>query len=284
MVQSGLLVLFLLGVSACITSQREQELRDDMFALQKRVLSLEDEIQSREESAKSDGKTATKVLASTQTELDRVNVELRKIRGDIDQLRVGVMTGQLPGTESSEGGGESVAGTLSQLSTRMDALEGSQQEILSAINQLEGAGKPKRDREAIKGLAGLKAAFGKQQFKAIVEDAPGLARQASSKDREEIIYLHAESLYKLGRLRDAALRYHDLIEKYPASEHGAHSKLRMGDCFRHLGDRDTARSYYEDLLKNHPTASEADKAKERLADLDSKKGGKAGGGDGKKSG
>jgi TolA-binding protein len=42
--------------------------------------------------------------------------------------------------------------------------------------------------------------------------------------------------------------------------------MRLGDCFRHLGDNETAKLYYEELIRDFPNTDEAAKAKERLAE------------------
>jgi TolA-binding protein len=43
--------------------------------------------------------------------------------------------------------------------------------------------------------------------------------------------------------------------------------MRLGDCFRNLGDAGTAKIYYEELIKEFPNSNEASKAKERLAEI-----------------
>jgi TolA-binding protein len=48
--------------------------------------------------------------------------------------------------------------------------------------------------------------------------------------------------------------------------------MRIGDCFKNLGDDTTARLYYEELIKEYPKSEEASKARESLAKLG--KGGK----------
>ena len=49
--------------------------------------------------------------------------------------------------------------------------------------------------------------------------------------------------------------------------HLAHAKLRLGDCFRHLGDKATARLCYEELMAKHTGTNEAKLAKDRLDKL-----------------
>ena len=83
----------------------------------------------------------------------------------------------------------------------------------------------------------------------------------------ELTYLYAESLYKLGSLKDAAIEFHDFIDSKPPVKYLPHAKMRMGDCYRHLGDKETAVIYYEELISEYPKTEEADYAKERLAKI-----------------
>ena len=44
--------------------------------------------------------------------------------------------------------------------------------------------------------------------------------------------------------------------------------MRMGDCFRHLGDKATARIYYEEIIQEFGGSSEATEARKKLAKMD----------------
>ena len=44
-------------------------------------------------------------------------------------------------------------------------------------------------------------------------------------------------------------------------------QLRMGDCFRHLGDKKTALVYYSELIDRFPKSSEAKQAETHLKRL-----------------
>ena len=70
----------------------------------------------------------------------------------------------------------------------------------------------------------------------------------------ELDYLYAESLFKLGNLKDAAIEFHDFLDSKPPVKYLPHAKMRMGDCYRHLGDKETASIYYEELITEFPKA------------------------------
>ena len=46
--------------------------------------------------------------------------------------------------------------------------------------------------------------------------------------------------------------------------------MRMGDCFRHLGEYSTARLYYSELIEEFPRTTEAERARQRIKELDRK--------------
>ncbi len=131
---------------------------------------------------------------------------------------------------------------------------------------------PKEEsRKADKSLTTVKQfrdAYGKRQFKRVAEDAPGAVKSATKpKEREEISFLHAEALYKLGQMREAALQFNEFIDSKPAAKYLPQARLRMGDAFRNLGDPATAKIYYQELITKHPKSPEALKAKDRLKEL-----------------
>jgi TolA-binding protein len=274
----ALLVVSSCWLSGCITTEREKEMRRDIFNLQTRLLEMEKDTTTHEKAKKSSEDNAHQRIASANADIERVQSELLKVKGDIDALKVGVQTGQMPGTEAPAEG--SLASTVAALSTRMATIEEAQQQIIEEIETLKrgntgpskkGATKPatKDDKNSqIVGIAGLRSAFEKKRFKQINDEAAAVLKKLPPKDLEEGTYLYAESLFKMGKMRDAALKYNDLVElKNSSGKYSAHSKMRMGDAFRHLGDPATAKLYYEELVQKHPKAPETAKAKERLSEL-----------------
>ncbi len=267
-----IILIFSMGMvmSGCITPNEKKEIRKDVFDAQARILHLEQLLNA---SAKG-GSESNKRAANTSASLDRMTRDLQMLRGEIDGLRIGVITGQMPGI-SEENAERSIASTLSDLSMRMELVEKSQEELLAAIKSSGKKSKNKSSRKSTPKKAvsrsltakSIKTSFDKKRFTSVVEDAPKVIRKSSGKDKEQTLYLFAESLYKLGKMRDAALKYNDFIESRPSNKFLPRAKLRMGDCFRHLGDKDTAKLYYDELIREFPDSSQAGKAKEQIAKL-----------------
>ena len=255
---------FCLIFSGCILPKEKKQMQGEIVDVTTRVVALE---QALETNVKSQGETANKRIASTRADLDKINLELRRLRGEIDALRVGVVTGQMPGAQNSE---ESVAAKLDQMSQRLELVEISQDELIDSIKK---AGikkrKKKTERPALTSVSALQSAFDSRRYLHVVQDAPGLESKTKGAEKTQLQFLYAESLYKLGKLRDAALKYNDFLESKPEKKYLPTAKMRMGDCFRHLGEFDTSRIYYEEVLAEFPKSEEAKTAKERLADMTS---------------
>ena len=231
-------------------------------------MTLENYIKERDQNFKSQGDQANQRIASTNSRLERLDLDIKKIQGELGTLRVGIVTGQLPGSDPEQEG--SIAQTINNIISRLEEVESSQGDIKSAIEDASKTTKGKnrnKKRKKIKKVGDLKKAFQGKRFKHVAEDAgPILKAEKNAKLKREILFIYAESLYKLGKLRDAALKFNEFLEKKP-TDNAARAKLRMGDCFRHLGDPKTATLYYEQLISEHPKETDADIAKDRLAKM-----------------
>jgi TolA-binding protein len=245
-----------------MTPKEKKDMQNDMFNVQTRLLSLERTLTDSTKEAKDTGEGAAKRVASAQADMERLSRDIQQIRGDIDALKVGVSTGRLPGADASE---QTLGDKLDSMAERLEAVEQSQEELLGALKKA-GLNAPGKGKD--KGVANakdLQKAFDAKRYKQVTEEAPKLLKKADGKDKEQVMFLHAEALFKLGKMREAALKYNDFLEVKPGDKLVPVAKMRIGDCFRSLGDGETAKVYYEELIKEFPDSDEAAKAKERMA-------------------
>lgn len=251
--------------AGCVSVKKGEEMSNDIFSLQTRLLELE---HNAKESIKSTDQSSKKQNASVQSEVDRLKVDIQRINGDLDSLKIGVTTGQLPGTDPDQ---PSIAQSLNSIQSRLEAIEARQAEILENIDKAsqKTADKKASNSSSYDSIDSLKDAFDKKKYAQVVDNSPALIKKSKSKDvQEEASFLHAESLFKLGKLRDAALKYNDYIDAYPSSGRLAQVKMRMGDCFKNLGDKATAKLYYQELVSKYASSEYAAKAKQRLSEID----------------
>lgn len=269
----------LLSLAACMTPAEEQQIKDDIFGLQSRVLQMENQLSAQ---GKEISTATNRQEASIGTRMDKIAIEIQRMKGDIDALRIGVSTGQLPGADPDQEG--SVAKTLSQITERLSAVEDNQNKILGVIykstdpkkSDKKETGKEKEKDKAkavekktssLKTVDDLRAAYEKKKYKLVAEEGTKfLTTVKGKKDKQEATYIIAESMYKAGEIREAALKYNEFIESKP-KENMSHALLRMGDCFKQLGDAETAKIYYQELIQKFSNTEEAKLAKDKLAKL-----------------
>jgi TolA-binding protein len=264
--KSRLAVVFTLTVlTSCISPSEKRQMRDDLFSAQTRILTLEKQLTDTSKEAKNSGASNVKKIASTQADMDKLVRDIQLLKGEIDSLKNSMRTGVVPGEEGNSNGV-----TLQSLAERVESVEQAQEELLEAINKA-GVKKPKKsERKSSASLKDLKSDFDAKKYSNVIADAADIIKKESGTDKIEAKYLWAEAYFKLGKMRDAALKFNDLADSKPSAEMMPIVKMRLGDCFRNLGDPATAKIYYEELIADFPSTDEAVKAKERLAELDEK--------------
>ncbi len=77
----------------------------------------------------------------------------------------------------------------------------------------------------------------------------------------------AFSKYETGEVRESALEISDLLEQYPKSKFVPKAKLYLGHCFLKLGDKETAKIYYKELISEFPKSNYSKLAKEKLTEF-----------------
>lgn len=274
----GLLVLSLSSflvlsvLSGCMTSAKEKSLQKDIFNLQTRLLQVEEKLSNKEKNEDAADTMERKEIATVAMDMQRIEQELNKIHGDIDALKVGVETGQMPGSSDEPKPG-SVAAQIIDILSRLDELETAQADLIAAIKKAgvsskasnKSSKKKKKSTSKSKSVREVRADFNKKRYRYVVEAVPvTLKKVRTKKTKSELEFLEAESLYKLGRLREAALKFNEYAESYPKSKQVPHAMMRMGDCFRHLNDRSTAKIYYQEVVKKYPDSDQAKASREHL--------------------
>lgn len=89
-------------------------------------------------------------------------------------------------------------------------------------------------------------------------------KKAKGKEREQILIAFGESLLKVGRPKEAALQFNEVVESKPSDKNMAIAKLRLGDAFKAMGDKDTSRLFYDEVATKYANSPEGEKAKKAL--------------------
>ncbi len=269
LLQSGLAILFLL--SGCFTAQKQREYDEKIIMLQANIVELERKLEGN-----SQEKGINQKLAASSSSFEKVSADIRSLRGEIDRLKVAIATGKLPGEPDSA---PSIGAQLTAINARLDRMEGvgldpDLKDGIPAEDEGSGEKTPKKTESSPSeekktspkiSVNTLKKGFEDKRYKYVVQNAPDLIKKLKGAQKKEASFLHAESLYKIGELKNAALAYDVYVNLSPKSAATtAHALMRLGDCFRHLGDKATAKIYYKDLISKYPKSTEARSAKERL--------------------
>ena len=259
-------LLFLISVGfmeGCIS----RSVDNDIASLKSRMIQLENTISSRKNSLNEKSDLDSKNILAISSSIEEINIQLQKINGDLDYLKTAIKissdTDRSSDTsfEASEPIGEVVLG----MNQRLASLEESHTKLLDTIKSQLGSSASTSSsgaKASLKNVSDVQQAYSQKKYALITDEAPDLYKKVKTKqEKGEILYYLAESLFKQGQLNESALRFNELIEikqKVPTA------KLRLGDVFYKLGDKSTAKIYYQDLLDNHSKSKEARSAKEKL--------------------
>lgn len=267
----GLSAIAVFSFSGCMSVKDGNTLKKDMFEVNTRLVALESLLADKELKSKKSGQAASRILATSTSKLDQIERNIQLMKGEIDTLRVGVVTGKLPGQADDV---DSIADSLTAISERLVKLEETQGEILTMLDSRSKKSKKSKGkkRSKLKKLPQFKSAFKKKRYKQISEEIASAIKNSKGMEKRELQFLQAESLFKLGNVREAALKFNKYSEFYPSDKNIPHVQMRMGDCFRYLGDKETASIYYSEVVGKFPNTESASTSKKRLADIKKKKG------------
>jgi TolA-binding protein len=175
----------------------------------------------------------------------------------------------------------------------MTAVEMSQKEIIELLEKSKGSiqvsrpessaleAKPAKEQDSklivdpkesgSKAIKEARVLFNKNKWKQVIEVAPQWLPKFDKKvEKEEFFSIYAESLFKNGDIKEAAIKYNEFLDMKPSKKFLPLAKMRMGDCYRHLGDNDTALIYYNEVIKDFPKSDQGMKSKERVAQIGKK--------------
>ncbi len=257
------LAVFFTG--GCVSLSDGRKMKSEIDQMKAKMLELGVKLQEESKAAKSTGKQASLGIASTSTRVEKLTTDVQRIKGELDALKVGVKTGRLPGTADDP---ESLGNIIEDLKQRVAELEETQREVLKSL-QKKSKSKSKKSANKLKSIKDFRMAFGKKQYRYIVDNAPSAIKRNKGNVKQELLYMEAESLYLLGKLRDAALKFDSFLKGAPPSNLKPKAQLRLGDSFRHLGDKDTALIYYQELVDSFPKSDEAKDAVKKIEKLGS---------------
>ncbi len=250
--------------SSCVSRSTE----NDIASLKSRMIQLENTINSGKTSYAEKSDLDSKNILAISSSIEEINIQLQKINGDLDYIKTAI---KLSGDSDTEGDKESsfdssvpIGEVVASLNQKVNSLEEAHTTLLETIKSQIGssASSSKSGKSTLKSAQDVQQAYIQKKYSLIVNEAPDLYKKVKGKqEKADILYYLAESLFKQGQLNESALKFNELVE---LKQKVSTAKLRLGDVFYKLGDRSTAKLYYQDLVDNHPKSKEARSAKEKL--------------------
>ncbi|MBI5188453.1 MAG: tol-pal system protein YbgF [Nitrospirae bacterium] len=288
------------SLSACVTTENFDLLRQDVTQLQKESLLLKNELNNLKE--KTSGAVREESFnairqsqAEIQSQLSNVSRDIQVLSGRFDENKY-FMEKALKDSATErdliKAQIMSIEGQIKDIREKLNALEsqtGQQKEPPKEQpkeaekrveepekeQQQQGVQPPKATELADKTKA-YEAAYNtfkekqykeaRMKFEAFIKEFP--------KDNltDNAQFWIAETYYGEKDFEGAILAYETLLKKYPNSEKAPGALLKQGFSFIEIGDRKTGKVILEKLRERHPDSKEAELAKKKIEEIEKKTG------------
>ena len=253
------LVSIITNVS-CMTSRKEADLREQIWKLKNRVAHLEDRFVKRDAldtAIEKSHKDSKETFNKANSIIREAKSSIQYVRGEIEELQIKL--------------DKKVSKRMVQLEREVSDLSS---RIASKIDEIKSKvtdSGPKTKLSMTKVYKRARSKFQKKDYEGVVNKLKKFETLYKKyKSLDEVFYLRAESLYKLKKYRKAALDFNKILGSYSKSSFAPISKMRMGDCYRVLGDNETAEIYYKEFLEQYSKSKYRKDVKIRLSKLKKK--------------
>ncbi|MGH7805240.1 MAG: tol-pal system protein YbgF [Candidatus Binatia bacterium] len=229
--------------------------------------------QSDVQGVQREGREVRTLVADQGANVETLKREVDSLRGEVEAFRF-----------QSGGSGSQ----LEQVQRRLDAMEAR----LASIEMMARGGVPMATGTPGMDATGLPptGAGGEAEI-AVAADAPAevrdgaemlrqgdsqgaiqkfrefLRQQPKSPHADDAQYLIGEAYYRSRDFNRAILEFNEVLLRYPKGDRVPAALLRQAFAFAELGDKVDARLVLQKLLSEHATTPEAEKGRQKLAEL-----------------
>jgi tol-pal system protein YbgF len=279
---SVLLIFLPILVFGCAAQQDVVTLDNNMALLERRLAkaevenaSLKKQMETLTKSGEGKELDLRNKTAENRAVMDRLAEEVQSIRGKFEETEF-LVKERLEPFEAAQKGKEDklakIEKTLGDLEKRLSRVEG----YLNLESQASGSSTPPvqavKKQETIQQLLSDNELYakGKEAFdKGDYSTARGhfqdlLKNHPASAHADNSQFWIGETYYREKWYEKAILEYQKVIEKYPKGNKVQSSMLKQGFAFHNIGDKANARLILKELIRLHPTSTEANIAKEKL--------------------
>jgi len=262
-------------LSACVYDNDIAYLNDQVIALNRRVRTLEDALDTRVQSGQ----------ANLRTDIDEVQEQVKRLNGRIEEneriLKRAV--------ERDLGDQDSMRANVGTMSERVETLEGMveqhhrylnlppvQQKPGQAVEQPSPAVKPEpKPSAAVEPKTKETESYDKSialyrdgKYEEAIEGFRTFLKTYPKSDRGDNAHFWiGESYMAVKQYEQAILAYQEVIKKYPKGNKVPSALLRQAFAFLEIKDQTSAKLLLNRVVKNYPGSSEAKIAQNKLATL-----------------
>jgi len=248
----------LLGILLIITTApasaglfNDEEARQQIVQLETRVATSEDALSK----LTAGNKRQTSALLSLQMSIDTLNGELRKLRGQNEEL--------IHNLQEAEKRQNDFYVDLDGRLRRFEAVD------TASANKVEG-GKSNTDDPATENRA-LEAAFGfykaESYQNAVNSFQEFLTTYPQSAHAANIRYWMGNAFFVLKDYKSSKESYLTLVQQFKSHPKVAEAMLNIADCYELLNNKKAARRTLKRIIKKFPNTGAANKAKKHLSTL-----------------
>lgn len=249
--------LFLLGALCLTTAPASAGLFNDNEA-RKQIQQLEERLSSAESAlAKLDtaAKQQTTAMLDLQTQLEAQNAELRKLRGENEEL--------VHNLQDAEKRQKDFYVDLDGRLRRFEAVD-------AVSTDKAGGGKNRNDDPVTENRA-LEAAYGfykaERYQNAVNAFQEFLSNYPQSSHTANIRYWMGNAYFVLKDYKGSLENYQILVSKFETHPKVAEALLNIADCQELLNDKDAARLTLKQVTSKYPNSEASNKAKKHLSTL-----------------
>jgi len=245
----GIIIFCVIPFSSCVYDKEFTYLNDQMIALNKRVKTLEESVDTK---VNRDIDSKMTSIRSNQADL---GVEIEQLRGEVKSLSGRVEENEhliKRAVERDLGDQDASRRELSQLKEKvaeMDAMVKRHEEYL-------GYGMPAAREKIRPGTGPVEQAEVKR------EQGPGIVEPKSG---ELVLYEKALASYREGNYEGAMEGFTDFLKKYPKSDRADNAQFWIGESYMGLKQYEQAILAFQEVIKKYPEGNKVPNALLRQA-------------------
>ena len=277
--------------SGCVHKHLEniEKLNQQAFSMKNRIDEIEKDLKTTVKGTQAE---SYKSIANINNRISKLEKEQRKIIGTEEKLTKVIGKSLIDKTLQEQQSileqhlalkkrvsdlNDGLVNTLSELDKSQKeqikklveaALSENAKEIEEFKEQVMSKLKPSTSQKKLASLKQARNAFQQRRYLKLKNEIPQLIpKMKLATSVEELGFYYAESLFKLGELSKSAIEFSDYLKTNPKDLYFKKSTLRLGDIYRLFADKETAKIYYEELIRQFSKSEEAKIAANHLKKL-----------------